>query len=135
MSNYQWKAEYSVKVAGIDSQHKKLIQLLDSLNTAMTEGRGKQVLDQVLSELFTYAENHFQTEEQYFEKYAYPDAAQHVMQHNDFRKKVSELKTKFDSGNLLVTVELLNYLYDWVGQHILKTDMKYSDFLNSKGVS
>lgn len=135
MSQLQWKDEYSVRVSEIDHQHKKLIKLLNSLNDAMKEGRGKQVLDSVLAELFSYSEEHFQTEEKIFQQHQYPDTAPHIAQHDEFRKKVADLKMKFQAGNLMVTVDLLNFLNSWVEHHILEIDMKYSDFFVSKGLS
>jgi len=41
----------------------------------------------------------------------------------------------FDSGKGSVSVDLLNFLKDWLVGHIGNSDKKYSQFLNSKGVS
>jgi hypothetical protein len=39
-----WRAEYSVGFAEIDSQHKLLVKLINNLQEAMYEGRGKDAL-------------------------------------------------------------------------------------------
>ncbi len=135
MNFFEWKPSYSVNVDDLDSQHKKLITLVNSLNEAMTQGKGKDVLNRVLNDLAIYAEVHFNNEEKLFAKYQYPDAKAHIQVHNDFRSKVLEIKKKADSGNLLVTVELLTFLQKWIEDHILKIDKKYSEFFNSKGLS
>ena len=51
MSLFQWKESYSVGNTEIDAQHKRLFQLAEDLHTAMTAGKGKQVLTQTLAML------------------------------------------------------------------------------------
>ncbi len=33
-----------------------------------------------------------------------------------------------------IGIELVIFIADWIENHILKSDMEYKDFLNSKGV-
>jgi hemerythrin len=40
-----------------------------------------------------------------------------------------------DTGDFMIGVEVLAFLKDWLTNHIMKSDMAYSDFLVSKGVS
>lgn len=134
MALFQWDSSFSVDVAEIDKQHQKLVEMINNLNDAMKQGKGKDVLVKIFGELFTYAGNHFATEEKYFEKFKYPAAASHKLEHTNFVKKVSELKDGFDSGKISLTIEVMNFLKDWLKGHIQGTDKKYGPFFNANGL-
>ena len=63
MPLFVWNDSYSVKVAELDNQHKKLIGLINQLYDAMKEGKGKDVLEVIFTELIEYTKNHFSAEE------------------------------------------------------------------------
>jgi hemerythrin len=42
------------------------------------------------------------------------------------------LKDGFESGQSVLTNEVLDFLQDWVMHHILKADRQYSEFLAGK---
>ncbi len=134
MALIQWDGSFSVNVAEIDKQHQKLVALINNLNDAMKQGKGKEVLGKILGELFTYAGSHFATEEKYFDRFAYPAAASHKLEHSDFVKKVSEFRESFDSGQLALTIQVMNFLQDWLKGHIKTVDKKYGPFFNEKGL-
>jgi hemerythrin-like metal-binding protein len=70
-----------------------------------------------------------------FKKYNYPDSDKHVEEHNSFRDYVKEFNNKYQQKkNLAVTVEILNFLTDWLRNHIKKSDKEYSKFFNELGV-
>ena len=51
MALFVWSDKYSVNIKEIDSQHKKLVDLLNSLHDSMKVGRGSEVLGKTLTEL------------------------------------------------------------------------------------
>jgi hemerythrin len=134
MALIQWTDALSVKIGTIDEQHKKLILLINELDVAMRAGKGKDILGKILNELVAYVGTHFGTEEKLFAQHAYPDTAVHKMEHGDFVRKVGEFKKGFESGKLGLTIELMNFLSDWLRKHIMGTDQKYGPFLVEKGV-
>jgi len=44
MALMTWKADYSVNIKQIDDQHKKLIELINTLHDAMAKGHAKEAL-------------------------------------------------------------------------------------------
>ena len=134
MATMSWKDEYSVGVAEIDAQHKKLIELINELDGAMSKGQGKEALEKVLGQLISYCAGHFALEEKYFDKYGYPDAADHVDKHNKMTAKVLALQKDFRAGKVTITFDVMDFLKKWLDKHIMGTDKKYGPFLNSKGV-
>lgn len=123
-----------VGITEFDEQHKKLIALINKLYDAMKEGDGKKVLKDILNELIAYAKYHFESEEKYFVEFNYSGKAEHVEEHNSFRKSVSDLKKRSDEGKPVFTMELMTFLKQWLVTHIMDSDKKYGKFLNEKGV-
>lgn len=129
-----WTDTYSVGVAEIDLQHKKLIDLINALHDAMTKGQAKSVLGKILGDLISYCANHFSAEEKLFDQHGYPDAAEHKEKHQKMTSKVLALQQQFEQGKATITLDVMDFLQQWLDKHILGTDKKYGPFLNSKGV-
>lgn len=134
MSLVAWKEGYSVNIKEIDAQHQKLVSILNELHSAVLAGKGKEVLGTVLDGLIQYTVTHFKTEEYYFDKFNYPETELHKKQHLELVEQVTELKLKFDAGENIFTIDLMNFLKDWLQEHIVGSDKKFGPFLNSKGV-
>ncbi len=134
MALMTWDPKFSVNIREIDNQHKKLFELINNLHDSMKTGKGKEALGKILSELADYTVNHFSAEEKLFQTYGYPEQAQHKKMHTDLTKQVMDLKGKLDKGDVIITIEVMNFLKDWLNNHILVSDKKYSAFLNGKGV-
>ena len=135
MAFIDWTDELSVNIKTIDDQHKELIKMINELSEAMKVGKGKDVMGKVLAKLLDYTKMHFGTEERFFETHKYPGYISHKAEHDKLTKQVMDLKTRFDSGQSVITVEVMSFLKDWLQKHIIGTDKKYSTFLIGKGVS
>lgn len=129
-----WDDDYSVGIAEVDTQHRKLVGLVNDLHDAMSVGKGRSVLSSVLTELVEYTAYHFKTEEDLFEQFDYPDRAEHKRLHDELTAKAVKLKESYDQGNQMITIEVMVFLSDWLRVHILQEDKQYSAFLTSKGV-
>jgi hemerythrin len=134
MAVMQWNANLSVGVAVIDNQHQRLLAQINELSEAMKQGKGKEVLGKILTNLISYTVTHFQAEEKYFDLFRYPETSIHKREHVAFVKKVSDFKEGFEKGKLSVTIELMDFLSDWLKDHIQGTDKKYTQFFNAKGL-
>jgi hemerythrin len=130
----QWDHSLSVNVAEIDQQHQKLIKIINELYDAMRQGKGKEVIGKTINGLIEYAGEHFQTEEKYFDLFGYPETSSHKKEHADFVKKVTGFKSELETGRLSLSLEVMNFLSDWLKNHIKGVDMKYSPFFNEKGL-
>jgi len=125
---------FSTGVAEQDNQHKKLIDLINQLNDAMQAGHGADVMGKVLSELVNYTVLHFGYEEKLMAQHKYEDTPAHKAEHAKFVQTVGDFKNKFDAGSAVVSVEIMNFLRDWLTKHIMKTDKKFAQALNKAGV-
>lgn len=137
MAEFAWTPKYSVNISKIDQQHSKFIDILNNLNMTLKKGEGREIIDKIIAELEDYADFHFKTEEDLFKKYDYPEYVEHKKEHDDFKKKVKEFLEKSQnqkSGKVVLTIEISNFMLDWLINHILKSDKKFGPYLNSKGI-
>jgi len=134
MSLIKWDDSYSVHIKKIDEQHQILVRLVNELHDAMAKGAARNVLNEVLNSLVSYTVIHFKLEEELFEQYKYADAEKHSAEHAKLTKQVKDFQEKFQQGKSSITYELMNFLSDWLINHILGSDKKYATYLNSKGV-
>ncbi|MBT7185719.1 hemerythrin family protein [Candidatus Bathyarchaeota archaeon] len=134
MAFIDWSDELSVQVAEIDQQHQKLVAMLNELHDAMREKKAKDALGRIIKGLVDYAGTHFATEEKYFDQYGYPGAATQRREHKEFVAKVSEFKQGFDEGRLMLSMDVMDFLENWLVTHIQGSDKKYGPFFNEKGL-
>ena len=134
MALIQWDDSLSVNIVEIDKQHQKLIALINELGDAMSLGQGRTVVGKIISALLEYTETHFKAEERYFTVFGYPEATGHKKEHAKFIAKVSEFKERVEKGQLALSIDVMNFLSDWLRHHIKGVDKKYTAFFNEKGL-
>ena len=136
MALITWDEKYSVGIKSIDLQHQKLIDLINQLNSMMMEGKGEAATVAVIDELIEYTKTHFSTEEHYFQQTFYPDYLEHKKKHDEFIAKVDAFQQDHENGKTIsVVLGISKLLWDWLSQHILVVDKKYTDHLKRKGIN
>jgi hemerythrin-like metal-binding protein len=130
----RWSDSLSVGIDSIDSQHKKLVDLINELYVQMNSGSAKEAVGRTLSKLIDYTGSHFKNEEKLFARHDYPEQADHKEVHSKLVDQVLYFQDQFEKGEKDVSLELMEFLKDWLLNHIKKTDRQYSSFLLSKGV-
>jgi hemerythrin len=134
MSLIEWNNALSVGVGSIDNQHKELVYMLDTLSDAMQAGHGEDVLGKIFDDLIAYTVRHFGHEEALMKSHSYPDAANHEQEHHDLRTQAIALQDKANAGSIVVTIDTLNFLRNWLVHHIQETDKAFGAYLNTQGV-
>jgi len=133
MAFITWKKEFEVGYVKVDDQHKELVRIINTLADAMSLGKGKEELGKVLHFLAEYTITHFKTEEDLMLASGYPGFTGHKKIHEDLLTQVRELVEKFDSGKSVLTVQVMNFLQDWLIKHIQGEDTKLAGFLKKTG--
>jgi len=134
MAFFNWNDNMSVNIMLIDEQHKNLLSMINELYDAMKMGKGNDVLGNIINRLVDYTKEHFQTEEKLFVKYGYSLKDHHINEHKKFVQQVQEFKNGFETGKFGLSNKLLDFLKEWLKNHIMVTDKKYSQFFNQKGL-
>ena len=134
MAFIDWTKKNEVGVKEVDDQHKKLFEMLNALHQATANGDEQSVLMGILDELIEYTVYHFQTEEDLFEEFDYPDYLEHKTVHDDLTRQAVELQRKFREGSATISFEVLDFLNSWLVDHTIGMDKDMGPFLNGKGV-
>jgi hemerythrin-like metal-binding protein len=132
MALVEWSEKFSVKVPTFDAQHKQLFKLIDQLHQAMRTGQSKAQMSGILGELVKYTKTHFAIEEKELLAISYPEFGAHVAEHQMFTRKIDEFAANFACGVAGISVELMEFLNNWLVQHICRTDQKYSELMVQK---
>lgn len=129
----KWDESYSVSIKSFDEHHRKLFDIFNTL-LELSQDDEKEMQKNV-AELLDYTNYHFGEEEKQLTEHGYPELDKHKSEHEDFISSVNVFKASFDYGVVPPTDDLLEFLKNWLSDHIKKTDKNYSDFLNEKGAS
>ncbi|MGB9819019.1 MAG: bacteriohemerythrin [Thermovenabulum sp.] len=74
---------------------------------------------------FQYAKYHFKSEEEYMEKIGYKRLLSHKFEHKDFIEKIDSIDIfKIDQNQESYIIELLEFIVNWISNHILEKDKK-----------
>jgi hemerythrin len=134
MALMTWSDKYSVGVRPMDDQHKELVQILNDLHDAMMKGHAQTVTGPLLRKLVDYTHKHFAAEETMMVSARYPALAGHRDQHRELTRQVEEYVARFEKKEITLNLTLMNFLRDWLVNHIQKTDKEYGPWLIEHGV-
>ncbi len=135
MALFVWKDQYSVNVKEVDNQHKMLVDTLNELHEAMLTRKSNEIIAGIIKGMVDYAGYHFSFEEKYMKMYNFPGYAAHKKEHDEFVGKVTDFQQKHQAGQLMLSMEVMNFLKNWLANHIMGTDKKYTSLFNEKGLT
>ena len=134
MAFFDWADQYSIGVLSVDQQHQKLFELISHFYDLIHQKDVKRAMSETLQGLIEYTVYHFATEEGYMQKYQYPLYAKHAAQHAKFVEKTKDLQARFQAGELVIPIEIADFLKEWLMNHVLGEDQKLGPFLRDKGM-
>lgn len=126
MAYFEWGDDLSVNDAGIDRDHRRLIDLVNELHTATRHGDGRDVVGGIIDALIAYAGAHFQREEQHMERMGYSGYEEHKRKHQVLLAAVLDMQSRLESGYLTVAAQLSALLRDWLSVHIRREDKAFA---------
>jgi hemerythrin len=135
MALMEWTPQMQIGIKQIDSEHKKLVLLINQLFEAMQKGAGHEALGQILTGLINYTATHFAYEEKLFAETGYPDTAAHKKEHENLKQRVLDIQKRYAAGDEdTLSIETLTFLKNWLINHTTGSDKKYAPHLTSRGI-
>lgn len=134
MAFLKWSDELSVGVSIIDTQHKKLVDMLNEFYDNLNNGSNENNLKKLVQAMVEYSDIHFKTEEAYFIKFEYSGTKEHIHAHEAFKVKAGDMMAKINSGKQIISMEITGFLRDWLTNHIKIEDKKYIDCFRQHGL-
>lgn len=133
MALMTWSGALSVGVESMDEQHRGLLQSLNDLHDAMAKGQSQRIMAKLLQSLLKYTREHFAAEEVLLMRSRYPKVEEHRKLHRELTGRVQEYVRSFHADEV-VSVDLMNFLRDWLTKHIQQEDRLYGEWLQEHGV-
>jgi hemerythrin-like metal-binding protein len=125
----QWQDYYALGIPLIDNQHRELIKRIASLKIAMNTHQMYHELAQALKFVVDYTQYHFRSEEEILRENEYVHLSHHLNLHADLIGKVTAILGNLRRGKHLLPSQFIDFLENWVFQHILDEDKKFGLFL------
>ena len=122
-----WSEYFATQIEMVDTQHKKLFDLLNDLSESYNKnGASEKLVDDALGRLVAYADKHFLEEEELMlnSKVDPRHVKVHRMEHKSFIYDVNNMLTYSSTQNdtLALTEKLVSFITSWLTYHILGTD-------------
>ncbi|MDH3349150.1 MAG: bacteriohemerythrin [Desulfobulbaceae bacterium] len=131
---FEWREEYNVNIKEMDEHHRKFFSMANLLHGAILDDKKTTIHQDLMDFLVDYSAMHFDMEEGLMKKYGYPEFDLHKIKHQRFADEAREIEKKLRNGEMEIDMRIVNFLTDWIINHILIEDRKYTQYLNEKGV-
>jgi hemerythrin-like metal-binding protein len=133
----QWDEEkYDVGVKAFNAHHKRLVDIINLLHSTADGSNNLNHISVIYKELIDYTKYHFDVEEKLMLKYKYDNYHLQKLEHKKFVDSLTKSFEKFKTEFYIVELmELIDFLGDWILDHILNTDKQYKEFFEKNGVN
>ncbi|CAA7621035.1 Hemerythrin-like protein [Candidatus Terasakiella magnetica] len=130
MSLIEWDPSFSVGSARMDTDHKRLLEMLNTLYEAWLDGEGLTELNGMFDELLSYADTHFAAEEMALKAKSYPRTDKQQSDHRKLKDTVLAFRDRYLRGDkpAMLTEEMAKFLKSWLLEHILGEDILYKSY-------
>jgi len=135
MTSVEWRPELLLNVAGIDRQHREVVDRASRLQAAISEGQAQEQIQPMISALIASTEKHFTSEEAMMLAQAFDGYAAHRSEHQILLKQFDLVDKDLSTGRIDPCQALARFVQVWIDYHILSFDKQFAEFLKSKGVA
>ena len=136
MAQLQWTDSYSTGLAEVDDDHHRLLEIINRIDAAISDGSGEDVVGSVLKEALEYSEHHYKHEESLMAKHGFPGLKEHSAMHATSLTKIKSMCDGHASGDPAVTPTAVHhYLSSWFAKHFLGADSQFKRYLFEQGIT
>jgi len=127
MGYWKWEPVFSVGIAVIDDQHKRIIEYINELNTvSMYNNHDQEKVRTVILALLDYTMSHFSFEESLMQEAGYHKIEAHKQIHLAFIERINFFKERYKNGENIAKQLMLD-LQIWLINHIQHEDKDYKE--------
>ena len=127
MSRLPIRSDYGAGYEALDHDHDLLIDILRQLKASTNAAPSR--LNDLMLQLRSYLDAHFEHEESLMDRFHYADAANHQASHEVFRKRADDLADAIQADCPLAIATSISALESWIDVHVCDVDRKLAEFL------
>ena len=122
--------EYLTGVELVDEEHKELFRIIGQVHEIIADDLKTDKYDEIirlLEELIIYTKSHFKDEEEYLRSIQFEGLEAQRAAHETFSAGLDEIDlNKIGVHQVGMVEELIDFLAEWLADHILRMDKKFS---------
>ncbi len=126
MDSFSWNDQFVTGLPEVDQQHQQLVDIINRYGTSLSENEiVSDDVAAVCTDLFAYAEHHFEEEEALMSRVGLDDrhVYVHIEAHRTFLSEAASIYEGISPDNTEPARQLLHFLIHWLAYHILHVDM------------
>lgn len=124
MAKFIWTDQLNVGIDVIDQQHRRIVEYINQLDDARSNGMTNDEIAWLLNDLVDYTISHFGFEESLQEEAGYPFLTSHKKVHELFTKRIADFQQRAEKGEDVIKA-LNSLLVTWLFNHIKRDDNDY----------
>ncbi|MCK5516725.1 MAG: hemerythrin family protein [Desulfobulbaceae bacterium] len=129
MALIKWRDSFSVGVEKFDKEHLKLVELINDMYIIVRDKGDVTALSACIERLIEYTRFHFSSEEAAMEEANYPGLEEHKKLHAGLEEQAVGFFLRVKSEGEAVRTEFYHFLREWLVNHMVEEDKKYSEYL------
>lgn len=133
---FEFTKKYMTDIKLIDDEHRRLFEIIKDVNDVIQANYLHDKYDEImrlLNDLKEYTELHFSDEEHLMEKINYPELEAQKLAHSIFIERLVTIDfdtlNNIDDNQEEYLTELINFLLNWLSNHILASDKKIGEYM------
>jgi hemerythrin-like metal-binding protein len=119
-------------VATIDRQHRRMVQIVNHLLTAVIDGALGEAEDHLLDELVRLAAHNFRTEEEWMRRCNYENGTRHAESHAHLLQELVALRDGLFTRHEHLNRKVVFFIRRWLEQHLLHSDRELADAIRKQ---
>lgn len=127
MDSFLWGPSYETGLPAVDSQHRRLVQMLNGLSQELViaDRNCEQHVEELLQNLISYTQYHFTTEDELMTRWGVDlrHVTPHRLEHQRFCEDVLFMTRQKVVRDDRKSKSLLEFLIHWLAYHILGSDV------------
>ncbi len=126
-AEFVWDNRYSIGVEDIDNQHRKIFEIINVISKMVFSNKPLPLkeVQNVMLDLKKYTVEHFRMEEDFMVRNNYVHYLSHKNMHNSFTETILDFETRsIDLTDNKTLRAILDTVFVWITDHIIKEDMK-----------
>ena len=130
MALIEWREEFCTGIPGVDYEHEKLIEQVNSVYAMIDDNADKEDIIDSLGDIYGSISAHFALEEQMMEKYGYDQYREHQADHERLLDDIRDITEEFEAAAVLDDQKFKQKLNDWFQLHFQTHDSRLHKLAN-----
>ena len=130
MALIEWRKDFCTGIPGVDFEHEKLIEQVNSIYALIDDNADKESVIDSLGDIYGSISAHFALEEQMMEKHGYDNYEEHKADHERLLDDIRDITDEFENATELDSQKFKQKLNDWFQLHFKTHDSRLHKLAN-----